>query len=201
MNQMQSLVLGAPPEIEDTLKPLSKAQLIRRARRFRVGRLDDASSSVRWTLRLLAQRHQALTADIAAIDKAIAPLLAQHAAGLMQIRGVGPDVAGALLVVAGDNPHRLRSEASFAALCGVTPLPASSGRTKRHRLNRGGDRRGNVALWRIAMTRMVCDERTKRYVERRTAEGLSIREIMRCLKRYIAREVFVALPRPALARP
>jgi hypothetical protein len=115
---MQSLVLGAAAEIEDSLKQLSKAQLIRRARRFRIARLDDASSSVRWTLRLLAQRHHALTTEIGAIDRAIAPLLAMHAAELLAIRGVGPDVAGALLVVAGDNPHHLRSEACFAALCG-----------------------------------------------------------------------------------
>jgi transposase len=118
VNQMQSLVLGAAAEIEDSLKQLSKAQLIRRARRFRIARLDDASSSVRWTLRLLAQRHHALTTEIGAIDRAIAPLLAMHAAELLAIRGVGPDVAGALLVVAGDNPHHLRSEACFAALCG-----------------------------------------------------------------------------------
>ena len=146
INQMQALVLGAPAEVEDTLKQLSKAQLVRRASRFRVARLDGASSSVRWTLRLLAQRHQTLTTEIAAVDRVIAPLLATHAAELLSIRGVGPDVAGALLVVAGDNPHRLRSEASFAALCGVTQLPASSGRTRRHRLNRGGDRSGNAAL-------------------------------------------------------
>jgi transposase len=98
--------------------------------------------------------------------------------------------------VAGDNPQRLRSEASFAALCGASPLPASSGKTQRHRLNRGGDRQGNTALWRIAFTRMNCDPRTRAYVARRTSEGLSKREILRCLKRYIAREVFQVLPRP-----
>lgn len=201
VNQMCALVLGAPPELEDSLKQLSRVELIRRASKFRVCRLADAASSVRWTLRLLARRHEALSAEIKAIDAAIAPLLALHAPRLLQLRGVGPDVAGALLVVAGDNPERLHSEASFAALCGVTPLPASSGRVQRHRLNRGGDRRGNSALWRIAMTRLTCDERTRDYVQRRTAEGLSIREILRCLKRYVAREVFQALPRPVLARP
>jgi transposase len=138
---------------------------------------------------------------MAAIDQVIAPLLEQHAARLLALRGVGPEVAGALLVVAGDNPERLRSEASFAALCGVTPLPASSGKVKRHRLNRGGDRRGNTALWRIAMTRLTFDERTRDYVRRRTTEGMSKREILRCLKRYIAREVFRALPGPALDTP
>jgi transposase len=153
---------------------------------------------VRWTLRLLAQRHQALSAEIVAIDSVVAPLIRARASALLELRGVGPEVAGALLVVAGDNPQRLRSEASFAALCGVSPLPASSGKTQRHRLNRGGDRQGNTALWRIAFTRMNCDPRTQAYVARRTSEGLSKREILRCLKRYIAREVFQVLPRPAL---
>lgn len=201
VNQMRALVLGAPPELEDSLKQLTRVQLLRRASRFRVCRLDDASSSVRWTLRLLARRHDTLSAELKAIDAAIAPLLALHAPQLLRLRGVGPDVAGALLVVAGDNPQRLRSEASFAALCGVTPLPASSGKTQRHRLNRGGDRRGNTALWRIAMTRMTCDQRTRDYVSRRTAQGLSTREILRCLKRYVAREVFRALPQPLVAQP
>lgn len=128
----------------------------------------------------------------------MAPLIRAHAGALLELRGVGPEVAGALLVVAGDNPQRLPSEASFAALCGVSPLPASSGKTQRHRLNRGGDRKGNTALWRIGFTRMNCDPRTRAYVARRTSEGFSKREILRCLKRYIAREIFQALPRPAL---
>jgi len=152
----------------------------------------------RWTLRLLAQRHQALTTEIMAIDSVVSPLIRAHAGALFELCGVGPEVAGALLVVAGDNPQRLHPEASFAALCGVSPLPASSGKTQRHRLNRGGDRQGNTALWRIAFTRMNCDPRTRDYVSRRTSEGLSKREILRCLKRYIAREVFQMLPRPAL---
>jgi transposase len=102
-------------------------------------------------------------------------------------------VAGALLVTAGDNPDRLRSEASFAHLCGVSPIPASSGRIHRHRLNRGGDRSANQALWRIVMVRMSWDERTRAYAARRTSEGLSKREIIRCLKRYVAREVYEVL--------
>jgi transposase len=117
-----------------------------------VGHLDDAHSVARWTLRLLAHRHRALTVEIAAIDSVVAPLIRSHAGSILAVYGVGPEVAGALLVAAGDNPERLRSEASFAALCGVTPWAASSGKTQRHRLNRGGDRRGKTALWRIAMT-------------------------------------------------
>ena len=112
---------------------------------------------------------------------------------MSELTGVGPDVAGALLVAAGDNPERLRSDAAFASLCGVSPVPASSGKTNRHRLNRGGDRIANNALWRIVMVRLTCDDRTKRYVARRTEEGMAKRDIVRCLKRYVAREVFRAL--------
>ena len=120
-------------------------------------------------------------------------LVAKRAPRLVALVGVGTDVAGALLVTAGDNPDRLRSEASFAHLCGVSPIPASSGRIHRHRLNRGGDRSANQALWRIVMVRMSWDERTRAYAARRTSEGLSKREIIRCLKRYVAREVYEVL--------
>ncbi|HZQ83678.1 MAG TPA: IS110 family transposase, partial [Acidimicrobiales bacterium] len=113
--------------------------------------------------------------------------------------GVGPDVASALLVAAGDNPERLRSERTFAHLCGVAPLDASSGKHERHRLSRAGDRQANSALWRVVMTRLTCDPRTKDYVERRMKEGLTKREAMRCLKRYVAREVFAHLPRERVA--
>ena len=109
---------------------------------------------------------------------------------LLALHGVGVDTAAALLVAAGDNPERIRSEAAWAHLCGVAPIEASSGKVTRHRLNRGGNRNANQALWRIALTRMSNDPRTRVYVERRTAEGKSKREIMRILKRYIAREVY-----------
>jgi hypothetical protein len=119
--------------------------------------------------------------------------VAKTAPRLLAIDGVGTDVAGILLVAGGDNPDRLRDEGAFAHQCGVAPLPASSGRTVRHRLNRGGDRQANHALWRIVMVRMSYDPQTKAYVARRTTEGLSKREIVRCLKRYVAREVYGAL--------
>jgi transposase len=112
---------------------------------------------------------------------------------MLAIRGAQTEVAGTLLVVAGDNPERLKSEASFAALCGVSPLPASSGKTQRHRLNPGGDRQGNRALWWIVISRLRNDSKTQEYARRRTAEGRSKREIVRCLKRYVAREVYQAL--------
>src|SRR6202035_1267568 len=115
---------------------------------------------------------------------------------LVACHGVGPDTAGALLVTAGDNPGRLRNEAAFAHMCGSAPIDASSGLVKRKRLNRGGDRPANEALWRIVMVRMVSDPRTRLYVERRTKEGLSKREIIRCLKRYVARELYPLLADP-----
>src|SRR5207244_1647031 len=140
------------------------------------------------------RRHQALTAEIVRLESVIGTLVTTAAPELMALQGVGLNVAAALLVTVGDNPERLRNEAAFAHLCGVAPIPASTGRTTRHRLNRGGDRQANNALWRIALVRMSVDPATRDYVERRTKEGLSKREIIRCLKRYIAREVFNALP-------
>ena len=119
-------------------------------------------------------------------------------AGLAQ-PGVGPDVASALLIAVGDNPERLRSERTFAALCGVAPLDASSGKQQRHRYSRAGDRQANSALWRVVMTRIVYDPRTSDYIQRRMKDGLTKREAMRCLKRYIARELYPYLPRPRAA--
>ena len=118
------------------------------------------------------------------------PLVTGHAPGLIALHGVGPDTAALLLVAAGDHPERLRSEAAWAHLCAAAPIPASSGKTKRHRLNPAGDRQANHALWRIVITRMSSHPPTRAYVERRTAEGLSKTEIIRCLKRYVARQVY-----------
>ena len=113
-----------------------------------------------------------------------------HAPGLLALYGVGPHTAALLLIAAGDHPERLRSEAAWAHLCAAAPIPASSGKTIRHRLNPGGDRQANHALWRIVLTRMSAHPPTLIYVERRTREGLSKKEIIRCLKRYVAREVY-----------
>ncbi|WP_285637452.1 transposase, partial [Actinoallomurus iriomotensis] len=145
----------------------------------------------------LARRHQQLTAEITDLDELIDPLVTAINPTLLQLNGVGPDVAGQLLVTAGDNPDRLRSEAAFAMLCGVAPLPASSGRTHRHRLNRGGDRQANSALHRIVVCRLRWDPRTRVYMQRRTKEGMSKPEIMRCLKRYVAREIFKIICPPS----
>ncbi len=144
-------------------------------------------------LRAIARRIQALEEEIALADARLRPAVATVAPRTAALFGAGPDVAGQLLVTAGDNPERLRSEAALAHLAGISPLPASSGRTDRHRLNRGGDRAANAAIHRIVLCRMRHDQRTRTYVTRRTAQGLSKKEIMRCLKRYIVREVHTAL--------
>ena len=139
---------------------------------------------------------QSLDEESKRLDDLLESLVSATAPELVASYGVGTDTAGALLVSAGDNPERLRSEAAFAHLCGVAPIDASSGLTSRKRLNRGGDRSANHALWRIVMVRMVFDPRTRAYVARRTHEGRSKREIIRSLKRYVARELYRCLPRP-----
>jgi transposase len=192
-NQLQAVVVSAPPVLRDELQIQRKHELIDKAARFRVKELSGPGDAARWTLRLLAQRYQFLTEQINTLDLELRRLVEANAPHMLAIRGAQTEVAGALLVVAGDNPSRLKSEASFAALCGVSPLPASSGKTQRHRLNRGGDRQGNRALWWIVISRLRNDPRTQEYARRRTAEGRSKREIVRCLKRYVAREVYQAL--------
>ena len=152
----------------------------------------DAEPTVLWVaLRELGRRAQFLDAQLDRLDELIGPLVTARAPGLLALHGVGPDTAAMLLVAAGDHPERLRSESSWAHLCGVAPIPASSGKTAgRYRLNRGGDRQANSALWRIVIVRMNSHPATRAYAERRSKEGLSKKEIIRCLKRYVAREVY-----------
>ncbi len=147
-------------------------------------------------MRSVARRHRQLSEEIAELDKQLARLVAEAAPALGSLRGVGTDTAAALLIAAGDNPERLKSEAAFAQLCGVAPIQASSGRIRRHRLNRGGNRDANRALYVIALGRMSWDERTREYVAKRTAEGKSKRDVIRCLKRFIAREIYRILTAP-----
>ena len=134
-----------------------------------------------------------LNDEIAELDRLIAPLVEELAPNLLRLEGVGVANAGELMVAAGENPDRLRCEASFAMMCGACPIPASSGKTQRHRLNRGGNRQANSALHMIVLCRMRTDPRTRAYLTRRTREGLSKREVMRCLKRYVAREIYRVL--------
>jgi transposase len=196
-NQIAALTVTAPDPVRRRLAGLRPAARIAACARLRpAGSIADPAVAARHALRLLARRHQALTAEVTDLDTAITALCAQASPALLATPGVGPDTASALLATAGDNPGRLRTEASFAALCGASPLPASSGKTTRHRLNRGGDRQANNALWRIAIVRLATDPHTRAYAARRTAEGKTSREIIRCLKRYIAREVYQILTQP-----
>src|SRR6266704_1677409 len=155
---------------------------------------DRSCASTRPTRR--HRPHRSLSGG-APLDETITPLVTARAPGLLALHGIGPDTAALLLITAGDHPERLRSEAAWAHLCGAAPIPASSGKVARHRLNPGGDRQANHALWRIAITRMSSHPPTRAYVARRTEDGLSKPEIIRCLKRYVAREVYHYLRPPA----
>ncbi|CAL9665942.1 transposase [Streptomyces sp. Tu 3180] len=153
-------------------------------------------------LRLPARRIQHLTEETDDLNQRITQAVKASSPGLPDVRGVGPDSAAALLIATGDNPDRLTSEASFAALCATSPVEASSGRTQRRRLNRGGDRQANAALHRVVLSRLRWDDRTRNHLQRRLAEGKTRREVIRCLKRYIAREIhrLPATPSPAASR-
>jgi transposase len=194
MNQIRGLLVSAPATLREQVAGAGRADLIRTLARLRPGReVSGPPGATRAALRHLARRHQAMDAEIAELDAALRPLVEQAAPALLEMFGVGPETAGQLLVSAGDNPERMRSEGAFAHLAGVAPIPASSGRTHRHRLNRGGDRAANNALHTIVLVRMRYDQRTRLYLERRAKQGLSKKEIMRCLKRFVAREVYHAL--------
>jgi transposase len=199
LNQMRSIVATGPEELRVRLRHLPAAKLVNEAASLRPNGRTDMLGATKVALRQLARRVQAFDVEIADINDLLEPLVADTAPELLTCEGVGTDVASALLVAAGDNPERLRSERSFAKLCGVAPLDASSGKQERHRLSRAGDRQANSALWRIVMTRIVYDPRTKTYIDRRMKEGLSKREAMRCLKRYVAREIYAHLPQQRVA--
>ena len=202
-NQLRALLVTAPEELKAQLRGLSTAKLLATAARFRPDCFpDDVRSATKLAMRSVARRHQRLSEEIAELEEQIERLVVEAVPALASLRGVGTDTSASLLVAVGDNPERLKSEASFARMCGVAPLAASSGKTVRHRLNRGGNRDANRALHVLALGRMSWDERTREYVARRTAEGKSRREILRCLKRYVAREVYrVLTTRPVVMPP
>lgn len=197
-NQIRDLILTAPAGLRSDLESLDSAARVERAARFRPGPdLTDPAEGTKTALRALARQHQALTAELTALRAQLDDLTRRANPALRDAPGVGPDVASILLVIAGDNPERLHSDAAFAALCGVCPIEASSGKIIRHRLNRGGNRQGNHALWRIAMVRISTDPTSRAYIDkRRQLYGDSPREALRCLKRHIAREVHRLLTNP-----
>ena len=172
INQMKALVVTAPAELRETDR-LPAGALTARCKSFRPGRLDNPTAAAKYALRSLAGRYRQLSEEIHDLKAELERLTLTASPTLVSMFGVGPDTAATLLVTAGSNPERLHSEAAFAALCGVSPIPASSGKTNRHRLNRGGDRQANAALHRIVVVRLRHDPRTKAYMCRRTGEGMS----------------------------
>ncbi|MEH0449654.1 IS110 family transposase [Streptomyces sp. B21-102] len=191
-NQLKAVLLGVDPELREALSSLSNTALIATC-----ADLPDGDDAVVFTLRLLARRIQQLTAEAKELARRTTKAIRCWHPQLLDVIGVGPDSAAALLIAAGDNPERLANEASFAALCGASPVEQSSGKTQRRRLNRGGNRQANAALYRIVITRLRRDARTRLYLERRTKQGMSKREIIRCLKRYVAREIYGQLQPPS----
>jgi transposase len=200
-NQLKAVLVAADPPLRETLSGLSNLRLIRHCAQLEIDTPHDTTSAAAYTLRLLARRILTLTDEIRELEQQITTAVTSHTPKLLTRGGIGPDNAAALLIAAGDNPDRLHSEASFAALCGVSPLEASSGKTSRRRLNRGGDRQANSALYRIALSRLRWDARTRDYLARRITEGKTRREAIRCLKRYIAREVYQIITSPPETQP
>jgi transposase len=209
-NQLKALIVTGSPGFRQQLRHLSTPLIIAHCARLRPSAdLGDPEQATKTALRRLARRHQQLSEEITEADRELHQLVRDVAPALLDLPGVGSEVAGQVLISIGDNADRLKSEAAFAHLCGAAPTPASSGRTHRHRLNRGGDRSANNALYVVVLGRMRHDARTRAYVERRTHEGLAKPEIIRCLKRYVAREIYNTLklatptkkPEQLLARP
>jgi transposase len=195
INQLKGLIVTAPEQLREQLRGLSQPALVAGCANLPIDQSDlsDPEHAINVALHAVATRIQQFDAEIAQANKRLGPLVAAAAPRLSALRGVGPEVAGRLLAAAGDNPDRLRSEAAFAHLCGVAPIPASSGNTQRHRLNRGGDRAANSALYTAVLSRLRHDPNTRAYVQRRTAEGKTVKETIRCLKRYVARDVYTAI--------
>ena len=191
LNQLRHLVFTAPEPIRVRFKDRYQTALVTEAAKMRPRQgSEPVTFTTNTVIRGLARRIQGLNAEMKQIDQTLVELLGDTAPSLLALYGLGPDTAASLLVAAGDNPDRLHTERGWAHLCGVTPIPASSGKVTRYRLNRGGDRNANSALYRIVLTRMSSHDETRRYVTRRRAEGMSTPEIMRCLKRYVARQTY-----------
>ena len=197
MVTLKTLIINAPTELRDVVDQVEgKVALIRHIAAFRPGEIKSTTASAKAAMRALAWRWLALHEEIQAHDKELERLVAERAPGLLASHGIATMTVAEMLILVGDDPTRIRSEAALAKLCGVCPIPASSGKTNRFRLNRGGNRQANAALYRVAIVRMRSHEPTLTYVRKRTREGKSKREIIRCLKRYIVREIFSHLCQP-----
>lgn len=198
---LKCIVVNAPAELREQLAPLSDKALLDRCAGFRRGPVESTTASTKHTLRALARRWLELAAEIADHDRVLDQLTRAASPSLRDAFGIGADTAAEMLIVFGDNPERIHSEAAFAKLCGVAPIPASSGKTNRHRLSRGGHRQANSALYRVVIVRMRFHQPTIDYVARRSHEGRTKRDIIRCLKRFLAREIYhhVMNDRTALA--
>lgn len=187
---LKQIIVNAPAELRESLDGLTDKGLIDRCAGYRPKTIDTTTASAKHSLRALARRWLELDAEIRAHDAVLDDLTAQASPTLRDGYGIGADTAAEILIVFGDNPDRIRSEAAFAKLCGTCPIPASSGMTNKHRLYRGGHRQANAALYRTVIVRMRFHQPTIDYVARRTAEGLTKKDIIRCLKRFLAREVY-----------
>jgi transposase len=194
-NQLRDLVLTAPDSLRETLRGKTLHRVAIESTRLRpdLARLTDPTQATKLALRTIGRRVAALNSEIAELDLQLKQLVKRAAPRTLELIGVGTENAAQLLITAGGNPERLRSEAAFAALCAASPIPASSGKTTRHRLNPAGDRDANRALYHITLVRMRYCPQTRAYVQRRQAEGLSKREAIRCVKRYVARQTYHAI--------
>jgi transposase len=202
MLTLKSIIVSAPAALREQLEAITgKRTLIRRVAALRPGPLTSPTASAKFSLRAIAQRWLALDAEIKAHDAHLEHLTAACAPAMANAPGISTGTTAEMLLLVGDNPERIRSEAAFAKLCGACPIPASSGKTQRHRLNRGGNRQANAALYRVVVGRMRSHQPTLDYLAKRTAEGKTKREIIRCLKRFLAREIYGYLRRTVGAPP
>ena len=188
INQARALIVTGPDDLRTRFTGHAVAGLVSELAALRPRPGDAVGYATRIALRELGRRAEFPGGQLERLDELIVPLVTARAPALLALHGVGPDTAALLLIAAGDHPHRLRSEAAWAHLCAAAPIPASSGKRTRHRLNPGGNREANHALWRIVITRMSSHAPTRAYVKRRSEQGLPEKEIIRCLKRYVARE-------------
>jgi transposase len=185
INQLKAILVGADPHLRESLEPLRNPALFTAC-----ARLDPRRDAVHEALHLLATRILQLSDQVTVLKRRITVIIRSLNPALLHVYGVGPDSAAALLIAAGENHDRLSSESAFAALCGASPVEHSSGKRRHRPLNRGGNRQANAALYRIVLTRPRLEERTQNYLRRRVADGKTKREVIRCLKRYVAREIY-----------